>query len=319
MESLIVAGAVSLAWCLAAIWLGPRLGFMDHPDGSELKPHAEAVTSLGGVGVFLGFHAAALVRDELSISVLVASAIVLGLGLVDDRVGLTPGVRLAVEVVAGGVLVWGLAPPTDGLTSSVLGLALVVFAINAVNLFDGLDGLAASTGLVTAAAVAFMASQRGVGSEMSLALAAALGGFVVVGWHPAKVFLGDAGAYVLGLLLAASMLDASPGGGWSLLVSSGLLGVFAVDLAVTLVRRRIGRRPLFEGDRSHLYDQLRDRGMSVPLVVIVAVVAQAVLVVVVLVADSLLAPVPAFIVLALVLVVVLGVLGRAGFVFAESS
>ena len=204
------AGGVSLAWCVAALWLGPRLGFMDRPDGSSLKPHNRAVTSLGGVGVFLGFHVAQAIRGDLAAPVLAASAIVLVLGLVDDRIGLSPGKRLVVEVVAGGVLVAGLAPPAEDPMLAVLGVLVVVFAVNAVNLFDGLDGLAASAGLTTAVALAVMAHLRGLAPDMSLHLAAALVGFLVLGWHPAKVFLGDAGAYVVGVLLAASMLSASP-------------------------------------------------------------------------------------------------------------
>lgn len=317
MEGVIIALPVSLAWSVLAIWLGPKTGFMDTPDTSGLKTHARATSSLGGVGVYLGVNVAMGVVGEGSLALLGASSLVLVLGLVDDRMGLSPLLRLAVEAVAGVILVVGSGYASDEPFIAVFGVLLVVFAVNAVNLFDGLDGLAASVGAVTALGLAALAASRDVTATLALALAAALVGYLVVGWHPARVFLGDAGAYVIGLFLAASAMEASPGGGWPLIVACGAFGVFTLDLVVTLVRRRRSGSPLFVGDRAHVYDQLRGRGFGVRAVVTMAAAVQCGLVVVVVVADMTVSTVAAAGLAVLASLVALVVLGRTGFLVAE--
>lgn len=319
MAGLIVAGLVSLFWCWAALWIGPRTGYVDRPGTDSLKVHERVAIPLGGVGVFLGFHLASAVEDRLDPAMLIATSLVLVLGLIDDRWGLPPLVRLFFEMVAGVVLVAGIQGDTTPGLALVLGVGLVVFAINAVNLFDGLDGLAGSVGLAAAVGVAILSSLRGAFPDEALILAAALAGFLVLGWSPARVFLGDAGAYVIGVVLAGSILRASNGDGSHLVVASGLLGVFALDLLVTVVRRLRGGRPLFEGDRSHIYDQLRDRGHSVPQVVGVAVAAQAVLSLLVISVDSSLPGAAAVLVLLAVAIGVVAALIGAGYLRVESS
>ena len=316
MASVIVAGAVCLAWCVLAVWLGPRIGYLDRPDDPALKAHLHPAVPLGGVGVFLGVHLAALARDGLDVTLLAATAIVLVLGLVDDRRGLPPVVRLGVELAAAAVLVF-VGGPDGGPVFIVLSIALVVLAINAVNLFDGLDGLAASVTLVTVLGIAWLGGGRGLDTEMPLEMVAALGGFLVLGWHPARVFLGDAGAYVIGLLLAHAIIESSGDSTIRLMISSGLLGVLAVDLMVTMLRRRRSGHPLFLGDRSHIYDQLRDRGLSVPGVALAMAAAQAAIVVIVVVVDRSLGPWPSLLVLASIVIVVVALLARLGFLRPE--
>ncbi len=313
MATLIVAAAVSLVWCFIAIRLGPRIGYIDRPDDPLLKTHEHPAVPLGGVGVFLGVHVAAVTRGGLDLTLLLATGIVLVLGLIDDRRGLPPVARLLVELAAALVLVLGSSRSDDGPLVIVLGIVLVVFAINAVNLFDGLDGLAGSVALVTALGLAWLAGGRGLDTEVPLETAAALAGFLVFGWHPAKVFLGDAGAYVVGVLLASVILEASAGGTVQLMVAAGMLGVFAIDLVVTLLRRRMAGHPLFIGDRSHVYDQLRDRGWSVPVVALSMAAAQAVIALIVVGVDRTMAPWPSFLALAAILILTLALLSRLGF------
>lgn len=286
MAGLIAAIVVAAAWCWFATWLGPRVGYVDRPDGSSLKIHETPAVPLGGVGVFAGFHLGSWIEGGFDWVFFGATAIVLVLGLIDDRRGLPPVIRLGFEVAAAVVLVVGLLGGSATPLEMIYCVVLAVFAINAVNLFDGLDGLAASVGAVAAVGLAVLSVSRGVDYTVPALLAASLVGFLVLGWNPARVFLGDAGAYVVGVLLAASIMTASPDAGSRLLVASGMLGVFAVDLMVTVLRRLRSRSPLFEGDRSHLYDQLMDRGLSVRQVVFVAVAAQAAVVALVLAADN---------------------------------
>lgn len=312
MASLIVAGLLALGWCYVALWIGPRLGYVDHPGMDSLKVHERTAVPLGGVGVFLGFHSAAWIGGRVDPALLAATSLVLVLGLVDDRRGLPPVLRLLVEIGAGVVVVAGADGTTASWVSAVLGVGLVVFAVNAVNLFDGLDGLAGSVGMVAALGVAALAWSRGQLPDDALSLAAALAGFLVLAWHPARVFLGDSGAYVLGVILAGLILRSS-GGPAELLIASGLLGVFALDLVVTVIRRVRSRRPLFVGDRSHVYDQLRDRGVTIPWIVGIAAAAQAVLAVVVIWVDGRWTGVEGVGILLAVVLGVLAVIMRAGF------
>jgi UDP-GlcNAc:undecaprenyl-phosphate GlcNAc-1-phosphate transferase len=317
LATLIVAAGVCLAWCALAIWLGPRIGYLDRPDDPTLKAHEHPAVPLGGVGVFLGVHLAALARGGLDLTLLAATGIVLVLGLVDDRRGLPPVARLGVELVAALVLVLGGSGSDEGVVTLFLGVALVVLAINAVNLFDGLDGLAGSVVLVTALGLAWLARGRGLATEVPLEIAGALVGFLVLGWHPAKVFLGDAGAYVLGVLIAHVIIESSADGTVQLMVTSGMLGVLAIDLVVTMLRRRRSGHPMFLGDRSHIYDQLRDRGLSVPTVALVVAAAQTAIVVTVVSVDRLLPGWQSLTVLFLILIGIVAALARVGFLGSD--
>ena len=288
------------------LWAGPRFGFVDMPDGSHLKAHEKPAVPLGGVGVFLALQLAFLLI-AFDPWFLMASSMVLILGIVDDRRGLQPTVRLLVEAAAALVLVVG--GDYGDLGVMVLGALLVVISINAVNLFDGLDGLAGSVALIAGLGLAQISSMRGVDGLPALALSAALAGFLVLNWYPARVFMGDAGAYVVGLSLAYLMIESAATSPIRLALSSALLGVLAIDLVVTLIRRRQQGAPLFLGDRSHLYDQLHDRGWAVPAVAVAASLFQALWVVGLIAVEAWLAPLAGVVVVALVTVPVVLILG----------
>jgi UDP-GlcNAc:undecaprenyl-phosphate GlcNAc-1-phosphate transferase len=318
VETLIIAGVVSLAWCALAVWLGPRIGYVDRPDDPSLKAHEQPAVPLGGVGVFLAVFLAGLIRADLEVGLLVASTLVLILGLVDDRRGVEPVLRLGVEAVAAVVLVLSVSGGDSGPLFIVLGVGLVVFAINSVNLFDGLDGLVGSVALVTAVGLAVLAQGRGLDFVTPMELAAALAGFLVLNWHPARVFLGDAGAYFIGLYLAHLILDSSEGAAVELVVTAGVLGVFAIDMLVTLLRRRLNHRPLFIGDRSHIYDQLRDRGVGVRAIALLATATQVGLLALVIAAERLLGAGWGLITLVVLLVALLAGLARLGFLRVDA-
>ena len=314
MVGVVIAFAVALAWCVLSLWLGPALGFVDRPD-DVLKTHRIPAVPLGGVGVFLGVLAGSVVEGIVSPWLVAAMAILLVLGLVDDRAGLDPRLRLMVETVAGVVLAIGAVPAGFGPVERVVVVVLVVAAVNAVNLFDGLDGLLGSVALVTGVALYGMGMVRGVEDVVPLLLAGTCVGVLVVNWHPARVFFGDNGAYVVGLLLVYGMaaVSAGPDAGPHLTVAAFLLGVPAFDLVVALLRRRLASAPLFIGDRSHVYDQLHDRGMTIRGVAMLAAAAQVVWAGVVIGVDATLEGWPAVALLAALAVGVLAGLAALGF------
>jgi UDP-GlcNAc:undecaprenyl-phosphate GlcNAc-1-phosphate transferase len=259
------AFVVALVWGVVAIPLGPRIGFVDRPDDPTLKVHQRAAVPLGGIGVFLGVIIGMAVEGIFDPGLTVAAGGLLLLGLVDDRIRLAPLLRLGVQVALAFVMVvfadgaWSAQP-----LAVLVGVVLVVGTINAVNLLDGLDGLVGSSAAVAAIGIAALGEMRGLNGVFGLVLAGALVGFVLLNWHPARVFLGDNGSYVVGAFLAYGIMRMSPEPIDSrVAVASVLLGVFALDLAITIIRRRLAGDPLFTGDRSHVYDQLRDRGWGV--------------------------------------------------------
>jgi UDP-GlcNAc:undecaprenyl-phosphate GlcNAc-1-phosphate transferase len=279
MVGVVVAFSFAIVWSGAAIWLGPRLGLVDTPTGNELKVHTRPTPLLGGVGVFGGIHLGMAVEDEFSAALFVGTLLVLMLGLADDKLDLPPKLRLGVELGAAAVLVGMMDSGLGSPVGFVFGVALTVIAINAVNLLDGLDGLVGSTAFVAAVGMAW-AGHEGLGNAtLGWVLGASLLGFLAFNWQPARIFLGDNGAYTIGMVLAYSALATTPGGvGSMLLIAIGLLGVFLTDLTVTILRRAMAGSALFAGDRSHVYDQLRDAGWGIRRIAVAAALLQAVFV-----------------------------------------
>jgi UDP-GlcNAc:undecaprenyl-phosphate GlcNAc-1-phosphate transferase len=163
-------------------------------------------------------------------------------------------------------------PPLAKIATAVLVLGL----LNAVNLLDGQDGLAAGVGAVIGLAFACLG---GAATPVGLGLAGALLGFLVLNRPPARIYLGDAGAYFVGTTVALlpALTDAADTR-WSIWWAVPLLvAVPVADTAIAILRRLRARRPLLSGDRSHVYDQFVDRGLSIGRSTAVCVAAQVVL------------------------------------------
>jgi UDP-N-acetylmuramyl pentapeptide phosphotransferase/UDP-N-acetylglucosamine-1-phosphate transferase len=133
---------------------------------------------------------------------------------------------------------------------------------NAVNLIDGQDGLAGGLGAIASVGLAAVIAANGADPTLALVVAGALVGFLAWNLPPARVFLGNGGAYGLGALLTVLAAQATAGHGWHGLLAAALcLGVFAFELTFTVVRRLLGSQRLATGDRRHSYDLLgRSRG-----------------------------------------------------------
>lgn len=266
----LTAALVSFLWS----WRAPksRLAELltDDPSGDELKIHTRPTPPIGGIGIYLAMLPAfALVGDVM---IWLAASAALLLGVLDDRWSLAPITRLGFEVLIGVVLASSPAIASGWVGRLVVMIATPVL-INAINLYDGLDGLAGGALAVSALGVGLLTD-----GPIGYSLGAALIGFVIFNWHPAKLFLGDGGAYFVAVAFVAA---ASMNGGRelaSLLVMLGMAGVVLVDLLVTFVRRTRSGLPLFRGDRSHIYDQLVDRGWHVPTVAAMSALVQVIVV-----------------------------------------
>ena len=266
--ALIVGFLVAVVATPLAARLATRLGLVDRP--GPLKVQARPVPYLGGLAVLCALAVpVAVARPSLLVPLALAGA----LGFADDATDLPPALRLVVEVGIGVAAAWVAAPHDAG--HVLLGVLAVLVLVNAVNLLDGLDGLAA--GVVTLGAIGSFVVLSGAAATLALVLAGALTGFLVWNAPPARVYLGDAGSYLIGTALAILFVAAAQR--QAAVVSGALLfaGVPVADTAVAIVRRMRARTPLLRGDRGHVYDQLVDRGWSSKIAAGVCVAAQAVL------------------------------------------
>lgn len=229
-----------------------RRGVVDHP--GPLKIHRTPVPYLGGVAVFIGLIVGPVGAGRLAL--FVPYVLALALGVLDDIRGVQPRVRLSAELVIGAVA--GLVVPGSA-GVKVATAVLVVVLMNAVNLIDGQDGLATGACLVSAVAFAILG---GDANSIGLALAGALAAFLVFNAPPARMYLGDGGTYLIGAVLAT--LPSLAGHGTkevSLWIATPFIVALPLaDTAIAVLRRLRAGVPVFLGDRSHVYDQLVDRG-----------------------------------------------------------
>jgi UDP-GlcNAc:undecaprenyl-phosphate/decaprenyl-phosphate GlcNAc-1-phosphate transferase len=305
---LLVAGsAIAVSFLLAlALWqLGVRYGW--HREIRPRDVHQEPTPRLGGIAVYVGIVSATLVASQLSqfeeafanprpiIAVLVAGLIVVALGVVDDLIDLDWLTKLSGQFIAAGVVAWQgvqiVSLPIGGITlfSPALSLVLTVLAIvlvmNAVNFIDGLDGLAAGVALISNGVFFLYAlvlslgeggtPYFGLATLLTVLLAGALLGFLPLNWHPAKLFLGDSGALLVGLVMSVSAISVTGQIDPGAISPTQLLPAFLpviLPLAVLIVplmdfslavgrRLRRGMSP-FDADRAHLHHRLLDMGHS---------------------------------------------------------
>jgi UDP-N-acetylmuramyl pentapeptide phosphotransferase/UDP-N-acetylglucosamine-1-phosphate transferase len=180
----------------------------------------------------------------------------------DDRHGLSPGVRLSAQVLAIAVLVTSLEPQMRALPALplviervLLGLAWLWF-VNLFNFMDGIDGLAGSEAIAVAAgylAIAALVGHAGPLFELALIAAAATTGYLLWNWHPARVFMGDAGSIPLGFLFGWLMIDLALHGHWPAAVILPLY--FAADATLTLAKRVLRGQKPWEAHRDHFYQR----------------------------------------------------------------
>jgi UDP-GlcNAc:undecaprenyl-phosphate GlcNAc-1-phosphate transferase len=270
---LIYALAFALAAVLAVL-LTPkmreaalRFGIVDQPTG-PLKRHREPVPYLGGLAIYLAFLlslAATLRFDEDVLGILLAGAIVVLLGLVDDLGQLGPWTKLAGQVVAVLVLLKSgifiqltFLPVWVSIPLSVLWLLAVT---NAFNLIDIMDGLSAGTAAVAALALLVVADMNGLETPATVlaALSGACLGFLRFNFQPARIYMGDTGSLFLGLMLGAlAMNNAYTDRNVVAAVAPALiLGVALFDmLFVMYIRRRRGQ-PMMLGSPDHVALRLR--------------------------------------------------------------
>ena len=302
---LLAAAAVTYLVTPLARSLALRWGAMAEVRDRDV--HDEPTPRLGGLAMLAGLCAGLLLASKLplmgsvfdvgggqTLALLSGAAIIVVLGIIDDRWGLAAPTKLAGQVLAASVMalqgisiIWlpfGGTLVLDPVTSVLLTVLVVLVSINAINMIDGLDGLAA--GIVGVAALAFFAysyllsvefgfERATMATLVSALLVGMCAGFLPYNVHPARIFMGDTGSMLLGFLLAASIITlsgqvdpAAIEGGTLLpallpiLLPLAVLVLPLVDLGLAVVRRtRKGRSP-FAPDKQHLHHRLLEMGHS---------------------------------------------------------
>lgn len=289
--------------------LATRWGAVAYP--RERDVHVQPTPRMGGLAMYLGVVAAVLLASQLPAltrgfvyssglpAVVVAGGLIMLVGLIDDRWGLDALTKFAGQITAASVLVtmgvaWSvLYIPIGGVgtivldqvASILLTLALTVAIVNAMNFVDGLDGLAAGLGLITASAICMFSVGllRDHGGDVlfyppaviSVVLAGVCLGFLPHNFHKARIFMGDSGSMLIGLMLAAASTTAAgpiSQTAYGARDVFGLLSPFllvvavmfvpALDMLLAIIRRtRKGLSP-FSPDKMHLHHRLLEIGHS---------------------------------------------------------
>ena len=264
-----LAVGAALAATPVAIAVAARTGFHDHPVG--YKGHTASTPYLGGAAVVAAFLLVGLTLggDIARLSPIVGCTFAVWcLGTLDDKVNLSPAVRLSVEFGVASAL-WATDLGWSLFGSGLLNLALtnlwVVGLLNAFNLMDNMDGAAAAVGAVTAMATGVLASVQG---DVELAILCFCMSGACVGFlpynlaGPARIFLGDGGSLTVGFVVAATIMALPAGGGIGLpmlLAAVILAGLPVVDTALVMISRRRARVPLLAGGRDHMTHRLVTR------------------------------------------------------------
>lgn len=287
----LVLGAFALAGILS-FWLTPHVSTFAHKVGAMDVPrdarrmHKRPIPRMGGLAIFMGFLAAVLIFGKFDVqmmSILLGAMIIVVLGIFDDIVALGAKFKFCIQIIAAAipVCIGGLKiefftsfnPFSDnpyfslGILTIPVTILWIVGITNAVNLIDGLDGLAAgvsSIAAMTMLAVGLLTNEVMVAIVMA-ALAGSCIGFLPYNFNPAKIFMGDTGSTFLGFMLATMSIE-----GFfkfyaviSFAVPFLILGLPIFDTASAIMRRLMEGRSPMSPDRGHVHHRLVDMGFNV--------------------------------------------------------
>jgi len=274
---------------------------VDEPDKRRINKRP--VPNLGGIAIYLGFTAAVLFGSEPAADrtgIIIGGSLIMLIGVIDDIYELRPSVKLFGQLLAAIVLVFsGVSiefisnPFADsmiylGIFAIPVTILWIVGVTNTVNLIDGLDGLAAGVSIIAAATLFVVSLQQGqfITAVLTAALAGSALGFLRFNFYPARIFMGDGGAMMIGFILASvSIIGAlKSAAAMTLFVPVLALGIPIFDTAFAIIRRVYYKKPIARADHGHLHHRLLALGwnhkQSVLIVYIMSTVLGAVAIVV---------------------------------------
>ncbi|MBD2431188.1 MULTISPECIES: MraY family glycosyltransferase [Fischerella] len=261
-----------------------RVGWADQPNARRLN--REPLPNAGGLAIYAGVIAALILASLLRpielqgvlaqvLTILLGGSILVLVGFIDDQFGLPPSVRLLVQILTALLLVGNgisikviFGTPLDSLLSTSLTVFWVVAITNAINLMDGMDGLAGGVSFITAMSLLAVSAQFPNWAAATLVLAALAGaalGFLRHNFHPSHIIMGDAGAYFFGYVLAATAIvgELQATTIFSLVPPVLFLLLPVLDTTQVVVRRLLaGKNPMKTPGKDHLHHRLLAWGLS---------------------------------------------------------
>ena len=278
---LLVAFVVAAAVTPAAIKIAPKIGAMDIPK-DERRMHKKPMPRFGGIAIYLGIMAALAVfalKDKGITSVMTGCTLIYMLGLIDDLKDLKPLVKLCGQIVCATVVYimgvriefitnyFGPGNMAFGDVACFIITVLWLIAItNAVNLIDGLDGLAAGIASISALCIGYVAYIHGqyVPTLAMMAIAGAALGFLPYNFNPAKIFMGDSGSELLGFSIAAvSILGTVKSATIVVVIIPALvLGLPIFDTVMAIFSRLAKHQSIGTADKDHLHHRIMKAGFG---------------------------------------------------------
>ena len=276
------------SWLVIHLCLQAGIGQGGDAQPQHHHTHTGVIPRIGGLGIVLGFALTYLLcfifldhtdnKSLIHYGIFAGAAASFLLGFIDDFRPLGAKVKLLAQVIIA-MLVYecGLSievvkvPFTDvtvqlGFFSMGFTVIWIVAIMNLINLIDGLDGLAGGIGLMMMGLLAFLAYQSGVAISLILALGmvGSILGFLFHNFPPAKVYMGDSGAYLIGFVIAAlSLLNSEKGTILAALIAPALaLALPIADVAYAMLRRGVKGLPIFRPDQGHIHHRLIRAGLS---------------------------------------------------------
>ena len=293
MQTVVVAFLISIT---AALVLTPlvrmaavRFGVLDHALTSR-KIHGKPVPRLGGVAIVVAFFVPIVAlfffdtgvgqllwsQPQRTLALILGSLAIAALGTFDDLKGSGARAKFAIQVLVAALMWWAdfradtIATPFGTFDLGVLGFPLTILWIvgvtNALNLIDGLDGLATGVALAATGTIFWVSLTNGrmLMALVMACLAGALLGFLRYNFNPASIFMGDSGSLFVGFVLATTALETHEKSttAVALLVPIVALGLPIGDTLLAMTRRMVRGQPMFASDRGHIHHRLMARGLS---------------------------------------------------------
>lgn len=255
-----------------------RTGAIDFPN--HRKIHQQPTPRLGGLAIFLGAFLGALYlqpRHEYMVEILIGAIVILITGALDDRFSLKPLVKLSGQLIAAfllitsGLIINQITLPVFGIVDlGILSVPVTLFWIigitNAINLIDGLDGLATGVSTIALISMFIMAiiDVRVMAAYLCVVLIGANLGFLYHNFHPATIYMGDTGSNFLGYMIAVvSILGLFKNIAlFSFIIPVIVLAVPIFDTIFAIVRRALNKESIMRADNQHIHYQLMKAGFS---------------------------------------------------------
>lgn len=278
---LVLSAIVALAVTPISIKLAPKIGAMDVPNDKR-RVHNKPMPRFGGMGIYVAIMIGLLIyasKEEGIPAAMVGCTLIYILGVIDDLRGMKPIVKFAGQTVAA-IVVYAMGLRIEFITNYfgegvqdfgmvacfIITVLWLVAITNAVNLIDGLDGLAAGIVAISALSIGYVAYIHGeyISTIGMMVIAGSCLGFLPYNFHPAKTFMGDGGSQLLGFAIAALSVMGTVKSATLVAVAipALVLGLPIFDTLLAIVRRVLRHQSIGTADKEHLHHRIMKAGFG---------------------------------------------------------